>query len=254
MAAETDAAAHVALEREEDPLVRHAALPQRLDGEVDHHLGPADEGGHGVGPELGRSSSFGTTPTLPFQRRVGRVDGDLHGELVAPVRELVGVEQVARRARAVEHGHGAEAAPPRERVEDDRAQRREPDAAGDDDDVPALRRLDRPAVAERAAQAEHGAGLRGADRVRHRADVAHREDDGSPGCSGRAADRDRHLPHAERVHHHELARLDREAARRRARASSVHVSTVSCRRSATRNGSGTNAPAALALRLNGPSP
>jgi hypothetical protein len=151
VAAETDPAPHVPLEREEDPLVRNAALAERVDREVDHHLGTADERPHGVGAKVGLRDELRYDSHPPEPGRVRGVDRDLDRELVTPAVQLVRVEQILRRARAVEHRGGAVLGPVRERVEHDRAERSKPDPARDHEHVAARSRLDGPAVAEGAA-------------------------------------------------------------------------------------------------------
>ena len=133
-------------------------------------------------------------------------------------------------------------APASERVQHDRAERRQADAAGDDDHVRAALLGDRPGRAERAAQAEHAARLGRADRLGHGADGADRLHDAAL-ADPAAADGDRHLADPERVEHHELPGPDdRRLAASRARASASTCRRSRCTRSRTTNGAGTSAP------------
>ena len=104
--------------------------------------------------------------------------------VAAPLLELRAVEEVVRRPRAVEDADGAVLAAPLERAQDDRAERREADPAGDDDDVAARRRVDRPRVAERPADAEHRARLGRADRAAVTAPTARTVRTTGPGRPG----------------------------------------------------------------------
>ena len=166
----------------------------------------------------------------------GRVDGDLDADVepAAPALELLAEEQVVGRPAAVEDDELAEVVAVRERVVDRRTERRQADAAADDDEVVAARGVDRPAVPERPAHADDVARRAGAERLRHRADRADRVHERRARLRHVAARRDRHLADAEGVEHGELARPDRiDRTRRpaRARASSCRGSrAVSARR------------------------
>ena len=129
----------------------------------------------------------------------------------------------------------------RERVEDDRAERREADAAGDDDDVSARGLGDRPRVAARSAQAEQGPGSE-AQIAPDTAPTARTvRTIGSPASPGSPLTEIGTSPIPQTC---TITNWPGSTANPSASGSnvSVHVSTVSCRRSATRNGSGTNAP------------
>ena len=195
--------------------------------------GPQTNAVVGVGPKLGAlATSVVTTPTLALPARSARVDRDVDARsALAPTLELVGRAgrpACARRRAATTRAvvaRGARARGGR------RAQRREADPAGDDDDVAARGFCDRPR-AERPAHAEHAAGLASRRSRRVTAPTARIVWTSSRRRAPGPADRDRHLADAEGVEHVELAGLEGESARRRRGSSvSVHVSAVSCRRS-----------------------
>ena len=109
--------------------------------------------------------------------RVGGVDRDVDGD-PGQALELPPVEQVARRAAAVEERRPAPySGAVRDRVADRRAERGEADTAGDDDEVAAGRLCDRPRVAERAAHAERDSRVGSADRLGDGADGANGVDE-----------------------------------------------------------------------------
>ena len=198
---------------------RDAALLQRGDREAHHHLGPADHR-HGVVGVEGRARDErrdDADAPAPARRRLIDGDLDLDVEASAPALELGGVEQLLGRAAAVEHDDVAVALAVGEHVVDRRPQRREPDPAGEHDDVGALGRFDRPGGAERAAHADHVAAPQRRTARRSTVPTAR-----IVWISGRRLTRDRHLALAERVEHRELARgqrLELRVAWARARAS-----------------------------------
>ena len=91
--------------------------------------------------------------------------------------------------------------------ENRRAQRREADAAGDDDDISSFDLGDRPGSPERGADAEDVARAGRADRLGRQADRADRVHERTLAV-GIAADRDRHLARAARGDHRELPRRE----------------------------------------------
>ena len=93
----------------------------------------------------------------------------------------------------------------RDDVTERRPQRREPDAARDDDDVAPDRLRDRPRVPERAAHAEQLLPASDPQIASETAPTARTVCTSRPPSSPR--DRDRHLADAERVQHRELTRL-----------------------------------------------
>ena len=227
MAAVADAAAHVPLQRDGDPLRRDAPVEQRLDGEPHHDLGAAHERCRRRGVEASprhqlRHHARPCRATWCRRRRRSRRRTRRRSSCRA--RRERGDRRGCVRRRAVR----ARRSPPSARATCRRTapQRREPDPTGDDDHVRARGLGDRPAGAERPAHAEDVTGLGGAERARDRTDAPHRQHERRD-AADRSADRDRHLADAEDVDHHELPGCDRGLfARRSARASASR-----CRRS-----------------------
>ena len=89
--------------------------------------------------------------SAPARGRTVHGDFDLDVEAAAPVLQLPWVQELSRGASAVENDDVAVALAVGEQVVDHRAKRGEPDAAGHDDDVCALRLCQRPGATERAA-------------------------------------------------------------------------------------------------------
>ena len=110
-------------------------------------------------------------------------------------------------AAADEDADPAVAAAVREHVVDRRTQRSEAEAAGDDDDVGAFRRLHRPAGAEGPADPDGSARLEPGQRLADGADVADGVDEARP-VGPVAADADGDFADAEEIEHVELARLE----------------------------------------------
>ena len=94
----------------------------------------------------------------------------------------------------------------RQHVVDGGPEWREADAAGDDDDVPALGLLHGPSRAVGPAHADRIADPQGAQRLGHRADRANGVHQSLATLGEEPADRDRDLAGTERVEHRELAR------------------------------------------------
>ena len=142
----------------------------------------------------------------PPVRMVHR-DEDVEVESAPPCLKLVGIQEILGRSRTVHHGDVLERLPLGEHGENRRAERRDPDAAGDDDDVATPRPVDRPGRTERPAHADDVARARCGQRVGDGPDGTNRlrDDVGSPGV---AADRDRHLADSKRVEHRELTGLE----------------------------------------------
>ena len=158
----------------------------------------------------------GTTPTFPCQSRpaASTVTSHLEVEPGPPGVELVGEEQVGRRARAVQQDDPAVVAPGARapgrsraaaapaRCRPRRSPRRRPRPL-----APASScRTGRGRPTGRPARSAHSACVTApdvADRVQHRA-----------GPRRVAADRDRHLADAEHVQHVELSGLEAERPRR----------------------------------------
>ena len=185
MAAEADAAVHVPLHREVDPL--RPGRPRSSSasiGRAHHDLGPADERRRPLRPERRALHELRDEPDRPGPLAAGRVDGDRDVDRLAPLLELLDVEEVGRRARAVEDGDRAVVGSARSSACSTTGR------SGASPIPPATTTTSPPAAAstgqddaERAAQPEHRARLRGADRARHRADRAHGQHD-RPGPAG----------------------------------------------------------------------
>src|SRR3990172_3705877 len=112
-----------------------------------------------AGSKGARGMSVVTTPTLPppfppppVPRR--GVHGHRHVQVhaAAPPLQLAHVEEITRRARAVEKDDAAELLPAGEQPVQGGAQRRQADAAGHDHHVDPFRLVYRPGGAEGAAQ------------------------------------------------------------------------------------------------------
>ncbi len=112
--------------------------------------------------ELGPRDQAGDHADLPGPAPARDVDGHVDLELAraAHVGELRPGRAAARAPASVEQRSRAVAVPVREHLVDDRAHRRQSDAARDDHDVGARGRLDGPVAAERPADPEHRARLR----------------------------------------------------------------------------------------------
>src|SRR5690606_566034 len=111
-------------------------------------------------------------------------DGRIPGE------DLVAVEDLIGRARAVEQADGRVDLGVSDELAQRPAKRREAEAAGDDHDRSTARGGQRPGAAEGAAQAEGRAGLELDERLGGRADRADRVEDRGAALTG---DRDRNL-------------------------------------------------------------
>ena len=144
-AALAHAALHPVLQRGVDVGRRKAQLREDRQRELDHDRRAADQG-HAPSALTGPVSSrtVGTKPTLPFQSGVsppGSTVVTRRTSLAAgPLGQFVLVDQVGHGAGAVEDRDVAELAAAVQDVPDDAPQRRQGDAAGDEDDVLALPR------------------------------------------------------------------------------------------------------------------
>ena len=195
-----------------------------------------------------RPISVVTTPTLPCQSPAARstVTSTKVSSRQLQRCSCWRIEDVARRARAIEDDEPAVALAVGAGSVDRRAQRREADAAGDDHHVRCLPPL-RPARRCRTGRGRRPIcpGLQLAQRAGDRADVADGVD--QPLRGGRvAADADRHLADAEHVEHVELAGRERER-RRSAGVGELQgegVGEVAASSATTRNGRGSIGPAA----------
>ena len=132
--------------------------------------GPQTSATVASGSKRAEEMSFGTTPTLPSQSAsaASTVTSTCRSKRPRRRCELVAVQEVGRRAAAVEQRDLAVLGAVLQDVVERRPQGREPDAAGDDDDVAADGLLDRPRVPERPAYAQHRSRSRGADGLRDR--------------------------------------------------------------------------------------
>ena len=190
---------------------RHAGTAELDDGIAHHDLGSAQHGERVRGIEAGAAHELRhhADVAAPVATRGVDRDVDLDVAARAPARNLLGIEHVVGRTRAVEQHHAAVVAACREDFQDGRAQRREADAAGDEDDVPPARGGQRPGCAVRAAHAELRAGHEFGERPGDGADRPYRVHE--PLRLGDVtADRNRALAAPEGVEHVELARRKRE--------------------------------------------
>ena len=231
VAAQADAAVHVPFEGDPDALV--GSMPRSWSTSTVACIirsGPQMKATAFAPSQVARSNTWVTTPTRPSHSGPARstVSRDLDvRRCAASASELVDVQPIGRRP-------GAEVEVDRCRCVSRSARHasmsgrsgREADAAGDDDDVATGHLLDRPAAAERAAQAEGVAALElgagpavagpAARMVRSRPSRWKRETEMGGGGEGRQRG------------HHELAGPPAESSRRSVvRRWSVTVSAVS---------------------------
>ena len=137
VAAQADAAFHVALHGHEDLLRLQAVAHEFLHREAHHDAGAADQG-HGAGRiEPGPGDELGHHPDVAPPVGVGGVHGDVDPEVetAAPALQLPAVEQVLGGAGPVDQLDVAEFAPVLQKVIQGRPQGRQPQAPGDDQDV-----------------------------------------------------------------------------------------------------------------------
>ncbi len=174
--------------------------------------GTADERHAVARREAGRLDERRHQPDLAAPAAVGLVDRDRHLDPVAaPAVKLAAVEQVSGGSRADQQHDPPVPGPVGQRGQHHRAQRRQPDAARHDHEVPPGRGRHVPAGAERAAHADKSARPHGAQRAGDRADRAQRvlQAAGPPAAAvTQAAHRDRHLADAKRGQHRELPRRE----------------------------------------------
>ena len=258
VAAEADAAVHVPLHRDVDPLGRDAA--RRASASTAKRImisGPQTKAVVASGRSAARATSFATKPTRPAPaRRRRRRPSPATSSRARQSLELractAGRPACARRragctspklAAALERVQHDRPRAARARSRRRRRRRRRRAAASTGHALPNGPRTPSTAPGSRRAD-------RARSRRRRRAPSARP----ARGRSGRAADRDRHLADPEGVDHHELARADDRRGAGAGSSSSVHVSTVSCaaRRDAERQRA-SSAPARRAQRRS-PSP
>lgn len=199
-----DAAVHVAFERH--PHVRRiGALHDRCPGRRCHHqLRTAHEHRVVVFAEAGHHGRRRADRTVPASR--GGIDGDVDvGTEASPPQEVLRIEDLTGLACA----HDDREAPRSASGEfvDRRAQRRETQTAGHDEDVTGVRLVGRPRRSVRPAHADGVTRPGGHDGVADGTDGSHGQPELAPVTH--CADRHRDLPHAEGPHHHELARTCR---------------------------------------------
>ena len=162
--AQADAALHVPLERDEDAVGREAALLEGPHGRLHHPLRAAHEGERaravpGRPVEQVGDDADGSGPAGLAERST--VSWTSMSPRAAQRAQLLAVQLVGRGPGAVVEADRVEPVALGEQPVDERPQRREADAAGDDDHVVAHRPLDRPGRAERTAQADLVAAARG---------------------------------------------------------------------------------------------
>src|SRR6266852_6505862 len=223
---EADGTLHIALHRDVNTLCRYAALLKLRHREAHHDFGSANEG-HGIAwikRSPGDELRDDTDAAAPGAR--GMIYGDVHLQIIVgiylpprqgilsggevsfaiarlPAFEFAPVEDIRRRASAIEQRDLAVLFALCDDMVHGRAQWRQPDASGHNHHVLPLRVLDRPVTSKGSAHTYHIIRL----------ELAHGLCHGSHstscmyqrfGLSRIAANRDRDLAHAEHVEHVEL--------------------------------------------------
>ena len=206
MSAPADSALHVALQGDPDGLSRNTFVQQRP-GTVSHHqLRSAQESRSATRPQGEPAQRLGDEAGLSRPALDGHVDGlvELQIRIVLPGREFRAEQELLLSAGPGYNDHPAVALPVRQRPENNRPQRSQTDAAGDDDQVTAGGIVEPPTGAERSAHPHSRARLGCTQRRTDRPDSANGVGEGAVGRQ--TGDRDRDLPHPERIEHHELSR------------------------------------------------
>ncbi len=103
MAAQANAAIHVALERHPDALVRDAALVEHVDGGLHHPFRAADEGNSPVARAHDPVDYLGHDADAAEPFWAGAVDGlrDINDAAARELVELVNVQAIGRSPRSV---------------------------------------------------------------------------------------------------------------------------------------------------------
>ena len=151
MTAQSDGALHVALERQ---YARDAGTPRAASSCTPNFImisGPQTIATACVGSNGAPGMSEVTTPTKPCHPVRCAVDDHLHGdvEAAAPQFDLAREQDVVRRACPEQHDDAAVPLATGEHVVKRGPERRQPDAAGQEDDIRPLDGFDRPRRAER---------------------------------------------------------------------------------------------------------
>ena len=159
--------------------IRESAIArvfERERGRPDHHFRSADHGDgvRRIVAKLGQQRRHIADVSGPLRSGALHSDAQLEVRRLPPFFEFADKDEVVRRARAIEDAHPAVSGAMAQQPVDCRPKRREADAAANQQDVEALGLLDRPADAERTAQAYLVASLQSAERRAHRPDGADR--------------------------------------------------------------------------------
>src|SRR3974390_1112308 len=212
VAAQTDAAFHVALHGKVGALHRDTAPLEFHGGEAHHDFRTAYKRRGIARVEGGAGNHGGDDPNVAAPGTGGAIHGDLNFEIefAAPVLQFVAVEDVFRGAGTVEENNLTVLFALCHQTVEGGPERRKADASGYDDDVTSGSVFDGPVRAERSANAEHVAPSQqahgfgnGADDARGVLEHGRR--------SRIAADRDGYLTNAIYIKHVELAWAEREA-------------------------------------------
>jgi len=211
--ANPDTAFHMALHGGEDIVIGKTAAGKFLQSGIDHHRWPADQSGGGgrvdVGMiEQGRHQSHRSVPS-----RLGCVHSEETGNprMIAP-RPQIGMEgDIGRQTAAVEEGEAGKGGLPVEAVVDHRPQRRQPDPAGNEEQVASFQGRHGEGLAVWAPQADLLTFLHGVHECGQGACPPHAQLDGAGPGRGRG-EGDRRLAMVGHRNHHELARQVVEGA------------------------------------------
>ena len=202
------AALHVALEAHVDAIVGDILLAHLLHDEPVHHRRPT-QGPEGVRRiDLQMLEGLGDKSYFPVPPLIGVVHGQVQLEVAAvlPHLELVAEHDLGRVFGTVDDGDLPELAALVVDVVDERAQRRDAEAAGHQKHVVAAHLIDGEAAAEGPADADDLAALHLVQPLGEAPRAPDAQLDEAAFC-GRRGDGDGRLPHAEDGQLHELARL-----------------------------------------------
>ena len=211
-----------------DTKMRPSGIPARASGRTENRIiasGPQMNANVDPGSRTASAISSVTTPTRPFQSDPARstITCTSSPDAGSPFQadELVAKQEIRRGARADQDHHPPVTVAVAKRVIDDRPQRRQPQAPGDQQEIAPRGDVDGPRLSEGTAHAHHLAGRERAQGARHGAERPYRVH--GVGRGRIAAHRDRRLAHAERVQHVELAGGERAARRRPFQPQGHHV-------------------------------
>src|SRR5271168_2764446 len=146
MPAQPNRAFHIALHRQIDPVRRKPAIAQRIDRESHHNLGSAHHGHRVLRIDRSARDQRRHDPDIAAPIPRGMVDGDddVDIETPPPRFELAPVEDIGRATRAIEQDDPAVMLAAGEYEVERRAEWRQTEPAGDDDDIAAFALRDRP--------------------------------------------------------------------------------------------------------------